>query len=555
MSVVSYSTIESIRAPSTFSSYEHPDYKYYRPEWNQIRDALAGERRIKDLGQDYLPSLDSTYGTEYDTYKNRAVYVNMVARTVQGMVGTLFRKNPKVTGVKIDDLNDISLDGLNLSMFAKKIAFELAAIGRIGLLTDMHDGGEPYITEYIAENILSWDYKIVKGRQVLNYVLLREIVNFTPKFGASTDSSATFFNGALVARLRILYLDDEGIYKQKLYTITDKDYHTSAPALQKYIDITPTKNGKTFDFIPFVIIGSTSVSPQVQRSPMYDITTLNLAHYRTSAQLEYGRHCTALPIYYAQIGPGEEQADYQIGPGVVWEVPTGQTPGILEFFGTGLKSLSDSLIEKEEHIAQLGGRIMGIRPQAVAESDNIFKMKQANEISILLGISTSLSAGLTQSVKWWLDWQRKDNKKVSIRINQDFNSLSLDARELRAVALLYQSGILPIQELFRVLQDSEFIDENTTLPEFQAMLDDSKNFPNQPDVSAMHEGYKNADSRTADKRNELERKQQEKLAEKQRDHAEDLTNIRGQQQSDLQSQMFEQGRITSQFENRAKKSP
>lgn len=170
----SSNSIDAIRQGTGLDTYTHADYRYYRKEWDSIRDAIAGERRVKERGTDYLPPLDVEYGTSYETYKERAVFVNMVARTVLGLVGTVFRRPIKVENVDKKNLLNVTLDGLDLNLFAKKLAYEVCSIGRIGVLVDMAAKGEkPYLTEYIAENILSWRTTNINGREVLTYVWLR----------------------------------------------------------------------------------------------------------------------------------------------------------------------------------------------------------------------------------------------------------------------------------------------------------------------------------------------------------------------------------------------
>lgn len=548
------STIDAIRNATGMATYYHVDYKYYKPEWDATRDAIAGERRVKEQGALYLPPLDVEYGTSYETYKERAVFVNMVSRTVLGLVGTVFRRPLKVEGTDKKNLKNVTLDGLDLNLFAKKLAYEVCSIGRIGVLVDMANNGEkPYLTEYIAENILSWHTKLVNGREVLDYVLLREITDETPLLddGAVVASDTSNYTGGLSARFRVLLLEN-GVYKQRVYKVDPRE---ASPNLRgtDYVEVTPTRNGKPFDFIPMVIIGPMSPTPGVQKSPIFDIVVLNYAHYRTSAQLEHGRYYTALPVYYVPTQAGTEKNEYHVGPSVVWEVPTGEKPGILEYYGTGLKSLSDSLTEKEEHIAQLGGRIMGIRPAATAESDNIFKMKQANEMSILLNITESMSAGLTTVFKWYLEWLRIDSTDVRVILNQDFKSLAIAARELRAVALLYQEGIIPLQIVYETLQASEFISDDISLEEFEAMLKNLENFPNQPDVQAKFEGYPDMATKLRD---DLSNRQMDSLtseAEMNRQHQLLIDKRKMDQQSGLQEEMFKQGMQTSRFEHQQTK--
>lgn len=490
-------SLDALRAGGTLNTFVHPDYKWMKPDWDLIRDSIAGERRVKERGPLYLPPLDSDMGTSYESYKQRAIYVAMVARTVSGLIGTIFRRPCKVDNVEKELLKDVTLDGLDFNLFAKQLAGEICSVGRVGVLVDMNEG-RPYLTQYLAENILSWRTRVVNGREELTYVLLREILNETPVLdGQFIQADPRYGSQNLRERFRVLILD-QGVYKQRVYDQVDQNGNPAFVGPTAYNEIIPSRNGKPFDFIPMKIIGPLSPTPDVQKPPVLDIANLNMAHYRTSAQLEHGRYFTAMPVYYVPVSNPDEQGEYFIGAPCVWEVPADTKPGILEYFGTGLSALALSLTEKEEHIAQLGGRIMGIRPQATSESDNIFALKQANEMSILLNITESMSAGLTELIVWWLDWQRKPIKDVRVTLNQDFKALQIGARELRAVALLYQQGILPIQEVHRILQESEMIGEEVSLKEFTQMLDNLENFPHQPDVDAMREGYADSKERLKD---------------------------------------------------------
>ena len=122
--------------------------------------------------------------------------------------------------------------------------------------------------------------------------------------------------------------------------------------------ITPQFRGTPLKFIPFKFFGATSNTPDVEKSPLIDIARLNLSHYRTMAELEYGRLFTALPIYYAPALDSDTDT-YHLGPNTVWEIPEGQqSPGILEYKGQGLSALVDARKEKEYQIAAIGGRFM-----------------------------------------------------------------------------------------------------------------------------------------------------------------------------------------------------
>ena len=72
----------------------HPDYDANLVAWQRARDVFAGEDAVKAAAEKYLPRLDCQDDTEYRAYKNRASFFNASARTADGFVGLIFRRNP-----------------------------------------------------------------------------------------------------------------------------------------------------------------------------------------------------------------------------------------------------------------------------------------------------------------------------------------------------------------------------------------------------------------------------------------------------------------------------
>ena len=96
----------------------HRDYVTALPKWVQVEDCYQGEQAIKSrksadcetwiygqksslTGTAYLPmpnacDQSSENILRYNQYKFRAMYLNTVARTVNAMVGAIFRKEPVI---------------------------------------------------------------------------------------------------------------------------------------------------------------------------------------------------------------------------------------------------------------------------------------------------------------------------------------------------------------------------------------------------------------------------------------------------------------------------
>ena len=512
------------------TSWVHPEYQYWINHWQAIRDCIWGATEIKRKKDRYLPRMDGMTPEEYESYLDRAVFFNMTQRTITGMMGTLFRRSPNIQNLpKHLNTANISKNQQTLNHFAKECAREITSMGRYGILLDMDERGEkpPYMSGYIAENIVDWSVQEIDGRWTVTEVVLRELrlsrpilnpISITPAGRKlpkltqtemdtfSVDSAVTRAARRWIASFRVLRLEwdaealqDDGTTGGRVYR---QYYHTSAkgdasPEGTPYTAFTPTWRGKPFNFIPFVFFGPYDNTPDIDKSPMIDIVELNLSHYKSYAQLEHGRFFTALPVYYAPTSAGNETGEYSIGPSVVWEVDKGCTPGILEFHGAGLNQLQAALDKKEDQIAALGGRMVGVERVSAGQSTNKVKMQEANESALLMNISYCMDSGFTALLRWWALWQDVPQDKADLiyfEMNKDFLTDVISAREFRAIQMMYEAGLLPIDIVYDYLRKAEVIPDWCSLEEFQNMLETRDAFPNNPDVWARQQGAPDADT-------------------------------------------------------------
>jgi len=136
----------------------HPEYDANEIAWLRARDVLAGEDAVKAAGVRYLPRLDSQSEDEYAAYKARASFFNATARTADGFVGLIFRRESEVklagngtngssgtnaSGVERALRNfaeDVDLLGTPLESYAKNVVSEVISVGRAGTLVDWEGG-------------------------------------------------------------------------------------------------------------------------------------------------------------------------------------------------------------------------------------------------------------------------------------------------------------------------------------------------------------------------------------------------------------------------------
>lgn len=481
------------------------DYNNWRLIWQSIRHAMIGEVEVKRHGRMYLPQPDGMDEEQYSAYLDRAVFYNMVYRTVTGLTGSIFRRDPRYLNFGprlLETVNRISKDGLSLNIFSKVVAQEMLSVGRYGILVDKstNEGPNvrPYLAGYTCENILDWSTIEIDGRDEFDYILLREFDTDRRLFILEGNEAKPNSNyGELYFNYRVLRLTwdpdlERHVYQQEFYSTPGEDADlSSSPEIY-----TPLVFGVPMDRIPFRFFNATTNLPDVEKPPILDILTLNMSHYKTYAQLEHGRFYTANPVYY--VTGGQEDDQYHIGPSVVWEIGSQEKAGIIEFNGQGLKSLETALETKETQVASLGGRLIGDSNTA-GQSDNQVKLKDRNEQSLLLNVTTVLNENFTfllGVLSQWMNERPADD--LEFRTNQDFLLDQAAAREFRAITMMYQAGILPIEVIYEYFLKADVIPEYVTKENFMAMLEDQAQFPNNPDFAARQEGFTNAQAMKSD---------------------------------------------------------
>lgn len=428
----------------------HPDYDANLPAWLRARDVFAGEDAVKAAAEKYLPRIDSQNDKEYLAYKNRASFFNASARTADGYVGLIFRRDPTFklpeTGGVADALaefvEDADMLGTSLSAFSKKLVTEIINVGRAGTLIDWSGSGasrtgnpgqyeenRAYAVAYAAEDIINWHTERVNGRNVLTLLVLKEKVS-----KIETDE----YEPEEIQQLRVLKLvpgaDGIGLdgvsphrewkYIVEIWQYLAKDgaagtglnirsflnsFFVSGEASGlgkkewKLVDtVTPLRLGKPLPLIPFVFHGPRHSLPEADKIPLADIIAVNLDHYRLSADYKHGMHYTALPTAWVSGFPKESKL--HIGSSAAWvaDLP-GATAGYLEFTGQGLTSFERAMDRDEQLMAVLGTRMLESRKR-VGETAAAIELHQSGENSILNTVSLSISSSLTQVLRWVYWW-------------------------------------------------------------------------------------------------------------------------------------------------------
>ncbi len=445
---------------------QHSEYTAALARWQKCRDALDGEDAVHSAGVKYLPKLSGQTQDQYEAYVKRTPFYNATARTVDGLVGMLLRKEPLVDVPEAMKpfLADMTLTECSFNELAEIVAREVIGVGRMGAVVEYpsvdtsgmsaadaaRQNLRPYVAQYKAETILNWRVQRVNNAMQLTMLTLKEkAVSWTDEFESKE-----------VDQIRALLLTDGG-YIQRIYQ-KSQNADPKSPWVQVGDDIVPIMNGKPLPFIPFVVFGPAHNDVDVQKPPIYDLVTLNLSHYRTAADLEHGAHYTGLPtpvVSGYSVAQGEVLA---IGSGTAWVFPNPDAKAeYLEFTGQGLEALEKRLASKEAGMAAIGARMLAPEKNA-AEAAKTVQLRHSGEGAILGTIGDMLDQGFTRILQIMADWSGISGK-VSVDFNDEFVDTVLDAPGVLALVQAWQSGGISFDSLFWNLKQANFIDEERTV--------------------------------------------------------------------------------------------
>ena len=473
----------------------HPDYDASLPAWLRARDVFAGEDAVKAAAEKYLPRLDCQDDKEYLAYKNRASFFNASARTADGFVGLIFRRDPTFklpdTGTGVGDaltefVEDADMLGTSLAAFSKKLVAEIINVGRSGTLVDWNAEAEQraYAVAYSAEDIINWHTERVNGRNVLTLIVLKE-VSVMP--ATETDP----FVPDEIQQLRVLKLvppqttaenaKADWSYQVEIWQFLAEGQNASGSSKRgkkkwKLVDtLTPLRLGKPLPLIPFVFHGPRHSLPEVDKVPLADIIAVNLNHYRLTADYLHGMHFTALPT--AWVSGFDKNSSLRIGSSTAWVAETsGATAGFLEFTGQGLTTFERAMDRDEQLMAVLGTRMLESRKR-VGETAAAIELRQSGENSILNTVSLSVSASLTQVLRWVYWWNSTEPipdaigpNLVLASLNTDFSITGMSFQEITALVAAWQAGAISQATMLDLFRAGEVIAPGRTNEEELKLL-------------------------------------------------------------------------------------
>jgi hypothetical protein len=173
-------------------------------------------------------------------------------------------------------------------------------------------------------------------------------------------------------------------------------------------------------------------------------------------------HFTALPT--AWVSGFDKSSTLRIGSSTAWVAETpGATAGFLEFHGQGLSTFERAMDRDEQLMAVLGTRMLESRKR-VGETAAAIELRQSGENSILNTVSLSVSASLTQVLRWVYWWNSTESIPDAIgpdlvlaTLNTDFSITGMSALEITALVAAWQAGAISQATMLDLFRAGEVI--------------------------------------------------------------------------------------------------
>ena len=465
----------------------------YLPQYSLIDDCIAGEQRVKACRTQYLQlpgdMSDPQQLARYDNYLNRAVFYGVAGRTLEGYVGKVFTRDAvvKAPGVLSFVVDDVNGQGVSLDQLTQKAVATVLAKGRSGVFVDYPavQGGasaaqlasgaiKPLIYLYQPQQIINWRTERMGGREKLTLVVLAELYTIDEDTFASKQA----------VQYRVLRLVN-GVYETEIWR--QRAGLTTGYEIYQMPVRPVDASGNVYDELPFRFIGPRESSSVVEKPPMYDLCSLNIAHYRNSADYEEACFITGQPTVWAA-GLTQQwvtevlNGKVLVGSRGILPLPINASAGLLQVEPNIMPM--EAMKHKEAQMIALGAKL--IEPRQVQRTATEADMDEEAESSVL----SSVSRNVSKCMKWALQWAGFfvgiPESSIDFQLNTDFDLSSLTPQERQQLVSEWQAEAITYSEMRTNLRKAGI----ATLSDDEALAQltkDRMNFAPEVDPNAQND--------------------------------------------------------------------
>lgn len=431
------------------------------PQYELIRDCLAGEHQIKFRKTKYLP-MPSPEDTSrenvarYDAYLMRAMFFGMAEQTLGGFVGQIFMRDPtaKVPPALQAVVDDATGSGVPLKQQAMLASAHGLAYGRLGLYVDYPSTavvGEDGTTQDQPATVA--DIEAGDVRPIIRVIDPWDCINYRVKTrGAKVILSLVVFREDRIIdddgfetktkdQWRVLRLDENDEYVIDIYHAKSGP----SPAETYY---PRDASGARLKEIPFTFVGSVNNEATPNPPPMYQLCSINVHHYMNSADYEESVFVVGQPTL-AAAGLTEEWVTKVLKG----RLAMGSRGGIALPQGASIELLQaepntiakEAMDKKEDQMLAIGAKFR--RPDQVQRTATESDIDNVSETSVLSKVAQNVASGIKWALEWAAIFVGAGEAGIEYDMNTEFDLVNLTPEEQNAIVNAWKSEAITFGEM------------------------------------------------------------------------------------------------------------
>ena len=448
----------------------HPDLGIVIHDYEECRDAVDGSTTVKGKGVQYLPMPSGFNGSSspvamYESYKLRAQFPDLLAPTIQGMLGIIHHGEAQIEGLEegspLEGMwEKATPDGLPLESLHRKITEEILTVGRVALLADLPpEGGDlPWVATYAAETLINWS-------ESRNFFVLEE--GYRVRSGYTWDAKLRYRVLEIVDdTYQVEVLDEDGSPITEFADVENQDVEEGVATS---VVVPQVRGGGTLEEIPLVVAGSRDLSLTPDQIPMIGVTRAAFAIYRLDADYRHQLFMSGQETLF-YIGLAKEDVPEYVGAGVGIAIPEGGDAKYVGPSGSGIAAHKEAIADERANAAEAGSRMFAVGDKKSAESGEALRIRARAGSATLVSVAQTSAAALESVLRHCARMVGQDPEEIIVKPNLNFLDTDMSPDEANKMVELWMNKVISYETLYANLQRGRIASEERTAEEEQELV-------------------------------------------------------------------------------------
>jgi hypothetical protein len=447
----------------------------------QNHDIRGGKKTIHLNKSLYFSKLDTQNDDQFNKMVEMAPVYVLYPKVVDGFVGTIFAKEPTITGIEFNDkqkeLNkNVDLLGNDTTKFSESIVSEVIENGFCASMNDYSDNlSRPFLRLIKPSQFISFRTNSDDGYPKISQFIFKEEIE--------TPDPLDEFQSMIANQYTVLDFssnpDNENLnnYRVRIFQgVPAKTQMNPSKSEKMYLKSTsfPKMDGKFFDRMPLTIHGIESNNYTIKKSLLQDISDMNISVMQRVVDQVYMLHWTALPTPYI-IGSDEKDSPDTIGPSKVWYIENPDAKvGMLEFTGNSARAHQDYIDNLLYIMAATGAQIL--KKEGVSrETATSVLVRTASQTSLVSTMVKNVSGQIQSALEVHWKWSGVTiAKDYEYKLNDDFIKVDMEPNAQIALVKSWLDGAISHETVFHKMKEGEIVPPGRTFEEEKALISKDK---------------------------------------------------------------------------------